>query len=63
MAATIPAIYCAYRYTEHGKPAEVLQLRSDVPQTPLSASHVRVKVLSAAADFTSERREALRHRL
>ncbi|GAB9476089.1 Quinone oxidoreductase protein [Globisporangium polare] len=44
----IPATYRAYRYAELGKPADVLQLRSDVPQTPLSASQVRVKVLSAA---------------
>ncbi|GAB9475830.1 Quinone oxidoreductase protein [Globisporangium polare] len=48
MATTIPLTYRAYRYTEHGKPADVLQLRSDVPQPPLSASQVRVKVLSAA---------------
>lgn len=50
MATTIPATFRVYRYTEHGDPATVLQLRSDVPQTPLGASQVRVKVLSAATN-------------
>ncbi|KAF1335446.1 Quinone oxidoreductase protein, partial [Globisporangium splendens] len=46
--ASIPATFRAYRYEQHGAPEQVLKLRSDVKQAPLTAKQVRVKVHSAA---------------
>uniref|UniRef100_K3WJC1 Enoyl reductase (ER) domain-containing protein n=1 Tax=Globisporangium ultimum (strain ATCC 200006 / CBS 805.95 / DAOM BR144) TaxID=431595 RepID=K3WJC1_GLOUD len=50
LRALIPATFRAHRYAKYGAADQVLELRSDVPQAPLSPTQVRVKVHSAAID-------------
>ncbi|GLE03481.1 hypothetical protein PINS_up012383 [Pythium insidiosum] len=46
----IPSTYKAYVYAQYGAPADVLQIKNDVPQRALQPNEVRVRIVRAAVN-------------
>lgn len=55
-AASVPSTMKAWIYGQHGKPADVLKLKSDVPVPQVKEDQVLVKVVAAGLNPVDNKR-------